>query len=111
MKTKLKIIIGVGVLGLVLAVTLTVVVALAGIKYVASLKPDVAIAKQAEALKKQVGELPTSVSPGCLGAASKLLNLELLLGSPLEKQIASIVSACLSTPTQEPSVPKEGETI
>jgi len=111
LKRKLKIFLGVGVVGLLLVTALTVYLGVVGAKYVASLGSNVDVARHAKTLKSTAESVTPVGVVGCLGAAQSLLNLEKLFLTPVEDSFRMLKRACLDGLIPSPDAGKESELI
>jgi hypothetical protein len=110
-KRRLKVIVGVGVLGILVAGGLAVYGGFLGVRYVMSQVPSVDVARHAEAIKSQVEGMPAVAKVECLAAAQGLLSIERLLSAPLMDNIQTLKRACFEGTIEEPETGKEGELI
>jgi hypothetical protein len=95
---KLKIVLGIGVVGLILSGAFALYLGVVGVKYVASVATDPKIVEHAETLLSKVDQIPTSGTVRCLSVAQSFMDLENFLSTPLSQNLQALKHACFATP-------------
>lgn len=101
-KRKLKILIGIGLLGVFLVGSMVIYIGVTSARYVSELGSGLDVAAQAEALKSELEKLPSMAKLECLSTAQGLVNLDRLLSTPIRDNFETLKQACFG---------KEGELI
>ena len=109
LKKKLKIFVGVALVGLVLSGGLALYLGVVGVKYVASIGSNVDVARHAQVLKSKVEGIPAIAKVECLETVQGLMNIERLLSVPLMDNFQTLKRACFEESIKEPETGKENE--
>lgn len=108
---KLKTLVVFGVIGILLAGTVTFYFGVVGARYVASIGKEMNIKEQVEILNSKVEQIPTLVKTDCLTTAQGLLSVEGLLNKPLLETLQNLRQACWAPGNTDPATSKESDLI
>lgn len=95
---KLKIFLGIGVVGLIASGAFALYLGIVGVKYVASVATDPKIIEHAETLRYKVDQIPALGAVKCLSVAQSFMDLESFLSTPLSQNLQALKHACFATP-------------
>ena len=96
LKRKLKIFLGIGLVGAIMVGALVVWAGIATFKSVASLATNPNVQEKVLNLETEIQNLPAMAKVGCWTAAQGLLEVEVWLEKPLIDNFNSIKLACLN---------------
>ena len=112
LRKKLKIFLGISVVGLILSGAFAVYLGFMGMKYVAATVSTPEIAEHAETLRSKVEQIPALTVARCLDAAQSFADIESLLATPILRNLQTLQQACFSSPAPAlPSKEEKGELI
>ena len=100
LKRKLKIFLGVGLVGLLLVGALIIWAGVATVQHVASLGADVNVQEQVRDLKTEMPTIPALAKVGCWDKVQSILNVEVWFEKPVADNLQSLKDACLGAVTK-----------
>jgi len=95
LKRKLKIFLGVGLVGILLVGALIIWAGVATVQHAASLGADANVQEKVRDLKNELPEIPAPVKVGCWDKVQSLLTVEVWLEKPVADNLKSLKDACL----------------
>lgn len=96
---KLKIVLGIGIVGLVLSGAFAVYLGFIGLRYVANVATDPKLVEHAETVVSKIDQIPALGAVNCLSVAQSFMDLESFLATPLSSKLQALKNACFATPS------------
>ncbi len=95
LKRKIKIFLGVGLVGFLLVGGLIIWAGVATVQHVVSIGANSNVTEQVRNLKAEIPKIPTLAKVGCWDQVTSLMNVKVWLEKPVADNIKSLEDACL----------------
>lgn len=96
LRQKLKIVIGVGIVGCLIIGALVVWGGIAAFKTASNIGTNLNVQEKISSLETEVQNMPALVKVGCWSTVKSLMNVEIWLEKPVSENYINIKSACLT---------------